>query len=64
VGGGASALAGSSPSRTQARSASWCRSLSIFVKATNWSSPGAMVGGLTTRSCSSTQTTDGTLVMP
>jgi hypothetical protein len=49
---------------TQARSASWCRALSICVHSANWSSPGAIVGGLTIRSCSSTQTTDGTLVMP
>ena len=54
---------GSSPVRTQARRASWCRALSIFVYSRNESSPGAIVGGLTIRSCSSTQTTDGTLVM-
>ena len=34
------------------------------MNSTNWSSPGAIVGGLTILSSSSTQTTDGTLVMP
>ena len=53
-----------SPSRTQARRASWCTLLSTLVKSRNWSSPGAMVGGWTMWSSSSIHTTDGTLVMP